>query len=130
MCHIPNSATLATVDHPLGIFSGDPAACVVDDSEGWEETLNPMMKSTFGWGSGAGELYLNGIVWRGQHGLDGFKNFIAYFVEEHGLAGGLIESKIEVLLSAIDHKCVISYQNIDYHDHRLIMLKVPVLGES
>lgn len=47
------------------------------------------------------------LVQQGECGLDGFCQFVEYFVDGHGLQGGLLEGKVELLIAAIDSLCVI-----------------------
>ena len=46
---IPEMLLVAGDDHPLAIFSGDPAQHVMSGINCWE-VVNPMMKAAFGWG--------------------------------------------------------------------------------
>ena len=99
---IPKETAPAGPEHPLAVFSENPAECTngagVPEND-WEEILNPKMKSAFGWGR---ESFEEGFAQRGLNGLDGFVRFIGYFVTWRGLKGSLIEMKVETLLQAIE----------------------------
>ena len=47
-----------------------------------------------------------GLAQHGEYGLDGFYQFMYYFVVHRGLQHGLLEEKINILLEVIDFKCV------------------------
>ena len=101
---MPKDVEPAPLDHPLAAFSGDPAKCVLGIVENdWEDILNPRMKRAFGWGESRVEC---DFTQRGEAGLDGFLNFVGYFVDHRGLLGALIETKVTILLDAIAKKYV------------------------
>jgi hypothetical protein len=106
---ISEGVPLADESHPLAGFSGDPASCVSPDLDDWEDILNPMMHRAFGYASSVATQnpdILKDLARRGDHGLDGFCRFIEYFVKSRGLQGGLLESKVELLIAAINLLCV------------------------
>jgi hypothetical protein len=107
---IPPTNAIATTEHRLQGFGGDPTKYVnpeVEDSDtDWEELLNPMMKQAFGWGDHETKESAKVMLHRGQYGLDGFVNFLGYFVAQRGLMGGLIESKVMAILEALEFACV------------------------
>ncbi|KAF9470215.1 hypothetical protein BDN70DRAFT_771956, partial [Pholiota conissans] len=69
------------MDHDLlAVFAGNPRRMdnpTLSTDELWEELLNGMMKSAFGWGD---EGDMGKIIRRGQKGLDGLLNFVKYFI--------------------------------------------------
>jgi len=76
---------LASNDHPLAIFSRDPAACISPGLDDWEDVLNPMMKKAFGWGASVEKIQsLKGLAQSGLNGLDGFYKFMGYFITRRG----------------------------------------------
>lgn len=103
---IPNTELPATPEHRLHEFGGDPSSCVHPEVEDWEDLLNPMMKRAFGWGDHQMKESARDMLHRGQYGLDGFINFIEYFVTRHGLMGGLIETKLGAVLEALESACL------------------------
>jgi hypothetical protein len=108
MKQIPDTTPVASEDHRLSIFSGDPEASVSPALDDWEDILNPMMKRAFDWGANLENVQaMRGLARRGQNGLDGFHRFVGYFVMHRGLKGALVETKAAVLLAAIDTECVI-----------------------
>jgi hypothetical protein len=104
MGRIPHTVPAADEKHPLAIFSGNPADHIDANLDDWEDILNPMMHRAFGYGATA--EVLAGLVRRGKYGLDGFCQFMGYFVAHRGLQGGLLEGKVNVLLAAINSECV------------------------
>lgn len=99
---IPKETAPAGPEHPLAIFSEHPAECTKGASlpeNDWEEILNPKMKGAFGWGHDSVEA---GFARRGMNGLDGFLRFISYFVNRRGLKGSLIETKVVIIVEAIE----------------------------
>lgn len=105
---IPTANPIATEDHRLREFGGDPSNYIQHEheDEDWEELLNPMMKRAFGWGDHEMDESAKQMLHRGQNGLDGFIGFIEYFVMRRGLMGGLIEPKVMSVLKALDVACV------------------------
>ncbi|KAF8237738.1 hypothetical protein L208DRAFT_1161805, partial [Tricholoma matsutake] len=47
---IPQTLPHAGEEHPLAIFSGNPASSIGIDMDDWEDTLNPMVHHAFGYG--------------------------------------------------------------------------------
>ena len=75
--------------------------------DNWEDILNPMVHRAFGYGMMTeGEQALRGLAWQGKYRLDGFYQFMDYFVVHHGLQGGLLEGKVNMLLAAINSECM------------------------
>lgn len=60
----------------------------------------------FGYRATTDSETLKNLSWCGLHGLDGFHEFINYFVVHWGLQGSLLEGKIELLLVAIEAECI------------------------
>ena len=69
----------------------------LDTDELWEMTLNGVLKSMLGWGTGN----MDEIIHCGRWGLDGLVNFAMYFVEQRGMSGGLFEGKLTHLVMAL-----------------------------
>jgi hypothetical protein len=108
MKQIPDTTPDASEDHHLAIFSGDPAGCVSSELDNWEDVLNPMMKWAFDWGTNTENFeVMKGLAWRGRNGLGGFYRFIKYFIIHRGLQGVLVETKVRIILAAINFKCII-----------------------
>jgi hypothetical protein len=103
---IPTTIPAATAEHRLHEFGGDPSKSIQPEVEDWEDLLNPMLKRAFGWGVNEMNESAKGMLHRGQYGLDGFANFIEYFVKRRGLMGGLIEPKVTAILEALESVCV------------------------
>jgi hypothetical protein len=72
----------------------------LDADELWENLLNGMMKSAFGWGN---EGNMEEIIRRGRKGLDGLLNFVKYFIVKRGVSEGLFEGKLAYLMSALEN---------------------------
>lgn len=81
-------------------------SCIHPEVEDWEDLLNLMMKYAFSWGDHQMKESARDMLHRGQYGLDGFVNFIKYFVTRHDLMGGLIETKLEAVLEALESACM------------------------
>ena len=75
-------------------MSGEPE----DD---WENGLNAMFHQAFGWGN---DIPIESLIQQGTHGLDGFVQFVGYFVENQGMADWCINEKVEKIVEAIDAK--------------------------
>jgi hypothetical protein len=95
---VPDSIPEALDQDVLAIFTGNPHE--IDDpslnrDELWEELLNGMMKSAFGWGD---EGNMEDIIRRGRKGLDGLLNFV-----KHGVSEGLFEGKLMNLMNALEN---------------------------
>jgi hypothetical protein len=106
MERIPTDNPSATAEHRLREFGGDPSKCIHPELEDWEDLLNPMMKNAFGWGAHEMNEAARSMLHRGQYGLDGFVNFIEYFVTRRRLMGGMIEGKVTAVLEALESACV------------------------
>ena len=66
---IPHSVPPADEEHPLALFSGNPAHHVNEDLNDWEDTLNPMVHRAFGYGATTeSEQVLKGLARRGKYG--------------------------------------------------------------
>ena len=98
MANILDTIPLADEKHPLEIFSGAPAGHIVPDLNDWEDILNPMMHQAFGYGATTNTEILKSLPQQGTHSLNGFYQFINYFVVHWGLQGSLFEGKIELTL--------------------------------
>lgn len=88
----------ASHDHKLVGFSGDPTGCVPDGKDAWEtwdRPLNTLLQKE--------PLALQNLVVWGEQGLSGLHKFLLYLVTSHGIAGALIEGKIERLIKAMDN---------------------------
>lgn len=104
---IPQTLPHAGEEHPLAIFSGNPASSIGIDMDDWEDTLNPMVHHAFGYGAMMeGKQVSRSLAQQGKYGLDGFYQFMDYFVIHHGLQGGLLEKKVNMLLAAINFECM------------------------
>ncbi|KAJ7434946.1 hypothetical protein FB451DRAFT_1465917 [Mycena latifolia] len=98
---IPSTVPIADASNPLSEFSGEPAGYVPERTppdELWEQ-LSSNFHRAFDYGMGLeGRIRM---VQRGPHGLDGTLRFLDYFIRERGLAGGMVELKIEQLTEAV-----------------------------
>jgi hypothetical protein len=56
-----------------------------------------------------------GMLHHGRYGLDGFVNFIEYFMTQCGLASGMIESKVMAVLKVLESQCMNQQSVIDIH---------------
>ena len=99
---IPVNKLEAAPNHRLSAFSMDPSSCIGQGNDDWEDILNPMMKGAFGWGEDAMCEAVKGMLYRGQFGLDGFIQFLRFFVMSRGLKGAMVESKIKALLGELE----------------------------
>lgn len=108
MENIPHTIPPANDKHPLAVFSGNLAHQVNTDVNNWEDILNPVVHQAFGYGlMMENKAMLKGLARCGKYGLDGFCQFVEYFVIHRGLQGGLVERKVNVLLVVINSGCVI-----------------------
>jgi hypothetical protein len=103
---IPTDYPLADRNHRLASFAGDPQTYVDPELDDWADILSPMFKRSFGWGVDENRENAKEMLQRGEYGLDGFLKFLRYFVNYRGLAVGLFESKVEVLVKELNEKCV------------------------
>jgi hypothetical protein len=102
--NLPESIPEASDYDKLAIFGARP--CDFDDtsiSSGdlWEEVVNKVLKSTFGWGM---EGNMDEIIRRGKKGLDGLAEFVKYFVVKRGVDEALFEGKLSYLMRALEEK--------------------------
>jgi len=100
--HIPDSIPEAQDNDKLAIFSGNPKDFDNEslDPDGlWEEVLNPLLKSSLGWGT---EGDMDEIVRRGRKGVEGLAIFVTYFIEERGVSDSLFEGKLSYLLRFLE----------------------------
>jgi hypothetical protein len=95
---IPSDTPSATPEHRLSTFSVDPCTCVAEPGEDDWLILNQMMKSSFGWGEQEMASNIPHLLNRGPHRLDGFIDFMTFFVGERGLQGALFETKVKAIL--------------------------------
>jgi hypothetical protein len=65
--------------------------------------MNGMLKTAFGWGETEMAAVVPEMLNRGEHGLDGFVQFMRFFVVERGLEGALFETKVEALIKELDN---------------------------
>ena len=101
---IPNEVPMATQDNPLSVFAVDPRTCVAEPGEDDWLTLNGMLKTAFGWGEAEMAAAIPDMLNRGTLGLDGFVEFMRFFVNERGLEGALFETKISALLKELGNR--------------------------
>ncbi|KAN0109249.1 hypothetical protein V8E52_009433 [Russula decolorans] len=66
--------------------------------------LNGMLKTAFGWGEAEMAAAIPDMLNRGALGLDGFIEFMRFFVNGRGLEGVLIETKINALLKKLGNQ--------------------------
>jgi hypothetical protein len=88
----------------LAIFGARP--CNFDNTsilsdELWEEVVNKVLKSTFGWGI---EGNMDKFICRGRKGLDGLAEFVKYFVVKQGVDEALFEGKLSYHMHALEKK--------------------------
>lgn len=102
--NLPESIPEASDYDRLAIFAVRP--CDFDDTsipsgELWEEVVNKVLKSMFGWGM---EGNMDDIIRRGRKGLDGLAEFVKYFVVKRGVDEALFEGKLSYLMCALEEK--------------------------
>ena len=95
---------MATQEHRLSIFAVDPYSCVAEPGEDDWPILNGMLKTAFGWGEAEMAATIPDMLNRGTLGLDGFIEFIRFFVNRRGLEGVLLETKIDTLLKELGNQ--------------------------
>ena len=83
--NLPESIPEASDYDKLAIFAARP--CDFDDTsipsdELWEEVVNKVLKSIFGWGM---EGNMDEIIRKGRKGLDGLNEFMKYFIVKRGV---------------------------------------------
>lgn len=101
---IPDEVPVATQKHPLSIFTVDPHSCVAEPGEEDWPILNGMLKTVFGWGEAEMAAAIPDMLNRGALRLDGFVEFIRFFVNGRGLDGALLETKIDALLKELGNR--------------------------
>ena len=102
--NLPESIPEASDYDKLAIFAARP--CDFDDTsipsdELWEEVVNKVLKSIFGWGM---EGNMDEIIRKGRKGLDGLNEFIKYFIVKRGVDEALFEGKLTHLMCALEEK--------------------------
>jgi hypothetical protein len=95
---IPDEVPVATQENPLSIFTVDPHTCVAEPGEDDWPILSGMLKTAFGWGEAEMATAIPDMLNRGALGLNGFIEFMWFFVNERELEGVLFETKIDALL--------------------------------
>lgn len=88
----------------LTIFSARPSDfndTSIPSGELWEEVVNKILKSAFGWGV---EGNMDNIICRGRKGLDGLADFAKYFIVKQGVNEALFEGKLLYLMTALEEK--------------------------
>jgi hypothetical protein len=63
-----------------------------------------MLKTVFGWGEAEMAAAIPDMLNRGALRLDGFVEFIRFFVNGRGLDGALLETKIDALLKELGNR--------------------------
>jgi hypothetical protein len=71
-----------------------------------------MFHGAFGWVREGQSQDLTGLACCGEYGLDGFGRFVGYFVQYRSLQGAMIESKIIMIISAIELEWMLTW---DFH---------------
>ncbi|KAG6849113.1 hypothetical protein H0H93_011212 [Arthromyces matolae] len=134
---IPMDLPMASSDHCLAPFAGDPKQAITAEpaSDDWENILNPMFHAAFGWAREGSFHDLDSLAQRGQYGVDGFREFLWYFVRNRGLKGSLIENKVNMIISAIEHKAGRSkaagdFSNGDYFDDVVQVIEEETRGDG
>jgi hypothetical protein len=99
-CRLP----LANEKNSLAIFAVNPENVINDGEDVWE-ILNPMVHQAFGYGANVEDApveFLKALAVSGKFGIDGFYHFMKYFVQHRGLSESLLESKVDLLIRAVD----------------------------
>ncbi|KAJ7867656.1 hypothetical protein B0H13DRAFT_1636074, partial [Mycena leptocephala] len=106
---LPSTIVNADQTNPLSVFSGDPATYIsaVTKAEELWEALSHLFHKAFGYGEGLDTRV--SMVQRGSLGLDGFLNFLEYFISDRGLEGGMLELKIKQMIEAVQSVYVDQY---------------------
>jgi hypothetical protein len=102
--NIPDTVPEAGDNDTLAIFSRNPKGFDhenLDPDSLWEEVLNPLLKSTLGWGT---EGNMDEIIRRGSKGVEGLLAFVKYFIEERGVSDSLFEGKLSNLMHFLETK--------------------------
>ena len=100
--NLPESVPEGSVDDPLAIFEEYPKKfddLSLNAEELWEAKLNGLLKSVLGWGV---DQSMDGIIWRGQTGLDGLAKFVEYFIAKRGVSEALFEGKLSYLFRELE----------------------------
>ena len=98
---IPDEVPVATEEHALSIFAVDPHTCIAKPGENDWPILNGTLKTVFGWGEAEMATTIPDMLNQGTFGLDGFLEFMTFFINERGLEGILFETKIDELLKEL-----------------------------
>jgi hypothetical protein len=101
---IPDDLPRATQAHRLSVFAADPRSCVAKDGEDDWLVLNSMLKGAFGWGETEMAAAIPEMLNRGEMGLDGFVEFLKFFVVERALEGALFETKVDALVKELNNR--------------------------
>ncbi|KAF8148022.1 hypothetical protein B0H34DRAFT_803153 [Crassisporium funariophilum] len=75
------------------------AECLGTNKDEIWEVVNPALDRLLGFGRSFEDV--QSLVCRGEKGVAGFREYLTYLVEEGGVAGALLEGKVETLLSAM-----------------------------
>lgn len=100
--NIPDSIPEGGDDDKLAAFCGNPKDLddrSLDPDGLWEEVLNPLLKSSLGWGK---ERDMKAIIRKGRKGVEGLATFVGYFIEERGVSDSLFEGKLSYMLSYLE----------------------------
>ncbi|KAF8173473.1 hypothetical protein BJ912DRAFT_1024864 [Pholiota molesta] len=101
---LPTSIPEALDSDNLAVLSGHPENIddpSLDADELWENVLNQLLKSVFGWGAPT-EKDLQSVIRRGRKGLDGLYSFVRYFVVKRGVSEALFEGKLAYVIGALE----------------------------
>ncbi|KAF8173643.1 hypothetical protein BJ912DRAFT_931873 [Pholiota molesta] len=101
---LPMSIPEALDSDNLAVLSGHPENIddpSLDADELWENVLNQLLKSVFGWGAPT-EKDLQSVIRRGRKGLDGLYSFVRYFVVKRGVSEALFEGKLDYVIGALE----------------------------
>jgi hypothetical protein len=102
--NLPETIPEASDYDVLAIFSARPSDfddTSIPSGELWEEVVNKILKSAFGWGI---EGNMDNIIHRGRKGLDGLAEFVKYFIVKRGVDEALFEGKLSYLMTALEEK--------------------------
>ena len=83
----------------FGIEKAKGQCMGVDKDEIWE-IVNPELDRFLGFGKSASEI--QSLIRRGNMGVTGFREYLTYLVEEGGVAGVMLDGKVERLIDAIN----------------------------
>ena len=96
----------------FGRVRAEAAECMDVPDDEISEIVNPGLDRLLGFGKSA----LEAIVRRGEMGVKGFCQYLAYLIEEKGIEGGLIEGKVKVLIGAINMCDLINFHGLSNSD--------------